>query len=928
MVSLFGAIGGAVLKAGKSVVGGGSLLAGIKTLAISTGLSLGTRALLQNLLYDRATSRYEFDQPQPEVSGIRCIPIIVGRVRASGNVIAIDERGRDRFANMVFGVSEGPISDVYDIRALNTPPRSKSDDFLVRGPVVFLGGQENGFRRFGADARSHLENTSFHLQPDQDYPFTALVWGHFRATPESAAGVVPPLTWTVDGLRCQRIYNDPEDAGTYGRIRIGEINRFLDFYDADLGADGYLAASILTGSYHLTTLPTTPGGIAHAMTESLNGVTSGSNDWVVTYSTPTASARTRLRIQRSATGHSDFRLLTHTGDHQPGSVWNDAGWTEHSRQLVLHKDGQYSQDFVGPDVSAEYTDDDGGLYTHTADHPFLSTFSRNPARILYTLLTDRRIGAAIPENSIDRESFDHAEERADESVNDDDAAVVRLGNNVALPSRAVVMTNAGLFRNGGYMRTLESGRREMSRIPAVGSGDLFDTAEGGEYLNLDVPNAYVAVILRDEHNHIHASGIGAVELAPSDYTRVGKLEYSTAPDPDPEDDNDWVELDVQGDVRGRMEFLPIPDVSGFRLTSISSTEQFLVTDTNSGLGDTAVYVGKMNSFKAILGNAFRPARYQVDLIIDRARPFGRHLDDILATFRAALVEQDGSISLRLFEDGPVLQEFTEDDILPSSFAFEYPSIRETPNRFTVIFRDSENLHYPAGVTVDDEARQREERRVRAGVIRLDGITRRVQAELIATFTERAAHYQLHSCRFTVPAQGFRRCPMDIIAVAYAPAGYVRRLFRVLSVRPDENQQVTLECIEHLPGLERDLFLKRPRSSGSQDVEPSPYVAEPEELLFDDSVKAAWAKRVVSWAGGGGPTWYRPDLGTLANAITLSTEAAEGDVLLIQSGNTVLRPRTDTSDPTGEWSVLGNRLHLHGFNVGPNDDLRIGYVPRV
>ena len=80
--------------------------------------------------------------------------------------------------------------------------------------------------------------------------------------------------------------------------------------------------------------------------------------------------------------------------------------------------------------------------------------------------------------------------------------------------------------------------------------------------------------------------------------------------------------------------------------------------------------------------------------------------------------------MRLFEDGPVLQHFTEDDIPPGTFSFEYPSLRETPNRFTVIYRDSENLHYPAGVTVDDEASQREEKRIRSGVIRLEGITRR------------------------------------------------------------------------------------------------------------------------------------------------------------------------------------------------------------
>ena len=158
--------------------------------------------------------------------------------------------------------------------------------------------------------------------------------------------------------------------------------------------------------------------------------------------------------------------------------------------------------------------------------------------------------------------------------------------------------------------------------------------------------------------------------------------------------------------------------------------------------------------------------------------------------------------------------------------------------------------------------------------------------------------------------------------------YERRLFRILSVRPGENQHVTLECIEHVPGLDRQRFLKRPKSVAELNGEPSSYIAAPEELLFDDSVKGTWAKRVNFWASGSRQVWYQPKIITPSSAITLATEAAEGDVFLVQMGNSLLRPKTSLSDTTGEWSVTGDQLFFHGFAAGPDDDVRIAYVPRA
>ncbi len=911
-------------SAGKSAYGSGSLLAGIGSVAFSTGLSLGARTLLSQLQENRTPSIYQFDQPQPEVSGVKPVPIVFGRVRVSGNVLETDERGRDRYINTVYGLSEGPISDVFDIRALNTPPKSNSEDFVVRGPKAFLGEANNGFRTWGAEALEAQDDTKYFLEPEQDYPFTALVWVHLRATLESTAGLIPPLSWTIDGYRCRRIYDDPSDAGNYGHIQIGDHNRFLDFYDSDLGEDGYLSASITPGVYHLTTYATSSGGIAHAIQDGLNSVTGASNEWEVIYSTPTASDQTRLIVQRSSSGHGTFQLLTHTGLNQPAGIWNDVGWTEHNRRLELTHNGGFSQKFTGPDVQAENIATDS-VYRITADHPYMSTFSRNPARILYTLLCDSRIGAGVEGDEIDRTSFERAEARADELVDDDDSSRVRLGQNIALPGRAEVLTNCWLFEEGGFFEIRELNRWNRQAIKAANLLDLIDNYEGCLYLDLSesVENPYVAIVFQDESGYIKPTTIGAVELAFPEYTQVGSLEYSTVLDPDPENDEDWNAIDYDGELRGRIDFDAIESVTGIRLAGFLTTQTVRVIDHKKYPGGANIPVGKMVLVQVIQASNHRPPRYCLDIVLDQTMPLGRHLEEILATFCGALIEQDGQISLRLFEDGPIQQHFDEDDILHGTFSYEYPSLRDTPNRFIVVFRDAENLYYPTAVTVDDELRQREERRIRAGVVRLSGITRRVQAELIASYITRAARYQLQSCRFRVPAQGFRRCPMDLISVTYAPAGYARRPFRIVSIRPDDTQHVILECLEHVRALDRERFQKRSLHRAAEGTEPGLFIVDPGDLILEDSAKSFWSQQLTTW-NGTMHQWYRPELATQVTAITLPTVSGSC-ALMVQAGNALLRRMTDASDTTGEWSLTGNRLQFHGMSVGPDDDVRIAYV---
>ncbi len=456
--------------------------------------------------------------------------------------------------------------------------------------------------------------------------------------------------------------------------------------------------------------------------------------------------------------------------------------------------------------------------------------------------------------------------------------------------------------------------------------ELLEPHSGGVYLNLESEDAYVAVTFTDASDNIHASTFGAVELGLADYTHVGRLEYTIDPSPDPDDDAMWSSIDVGDELRGRVEFSPLEGVTAFRLSNMTSTEQTVVLEPGPVTQGYPVPLGKLLSFQAFQASRHRPRRFCLDLVLDRSQPFGRHLDDILATFRAALVEQDGSISLRLFEDGAIQHVFTEDEIFPGSFSFEYPSLRDTPNRFVVVFRDAENLYYPAAAIADDETRQRQERRIRAGIVRLDGITRRVQAELIGTYMVRSATHQLHTCRFKVAAQGFRRAPMDLITVSYAPANYAARTFRILAVRPEQGQQVTLECIEHVPSLDSDQFLKRPKRIGAERIEPSALLEDADDILLADSTKASWARKMASWSGGG-HVWYRPNLLGDVTAITLPSMPEPVDLLWVQAGNTLLRRQTDASDSTYEWNVTGNRLQFNRMTVGPSADLRIAYIPK-
>lgn len=235
-----------------------------------------------------------------------------------------------------------------------------------------------------------------------------------------------------------------------------------------------------------------------------------------------------------------------------------------------------------------------------------------------------------------------------------------------------------------------------------------------------------------------------------------------------------------------------------------------LTSSRYGLGIPVAKIDQ-ESFKAVAAYCDElvdgEPRFQLDIVIDSQQEGPDAISAILATFGGFLVYSDGMIRLRVDRSEAPVQAFTMDNIVEGSFSYAKAKRKDVPNRIAVEFIDPnapEGAWERSKIVAEDEVDQDLRGELNEKVIQLWGITRHTQAGRMARFYLDSARLCNTFCEFRVGI-GALACEVgDIVKVSHDVPGWSEKLFRVLSIEEDENDEMKLSCREYDPGIYHDL----------------------------------------------------------------------------------------------------------------------------
>ncbi|MCG8515664.1 MAG: phage tail protein [Halanaerobiales bacterium] len=188
-------------------------------------------------------------------------------------------------------------------------------------------------------------------------------------------------------------------------------------------------------------------------------------------------------------------------------------------------------------------------------------------------------------------------------------------------------------------------------------------------------------------------------------------------------------------------------------------------------------------------------RFQLDYVIDYQKSSLDHIQDILATFRAFLVYSGGEFRLKV--DGPEIpvQLYTMDNIVADSFSYWKTSRKDRYNRVTVEYTDPDNHWEKVGAQYSLD-RDIQKRGLHELTVPLLGLNRFSQAGRMARYFQKKSYYCNTFCQFKAGIDSLHCEAGDVIKVSHDVPGWVEKEFRILEIREDENDEMTLTCQEY------------------------------------------------------------------------------------------------------------------------------------
>ena len=202
-------------------------------------------------------------------------------------------------------------------------------------------------------------------------------------------------------------------------------------------------------------------------------------------------------------------------------------------------------------------------------------------------------------------------------------------------------------------------------------------------------------------------------------------------------------------------------------------------------------------------------RFQLDFVMDSSRPIRDVLTDFLAVCRGYIVQTN---KLEIYIDTPVAtysRSITPANITEGSFTFWQAADEDVCNRITVDWVDPNN-NYERVTDVFQDSDDIAIRGVVEKSVSLLGVTRSGQVGHMGYYLLKSSMLVRNFCSFGV---SFKDCdiqPGEVLTVSFEDfTGWVNKPFRVLSVKDNGDDVMTVTCSEYIPEIYDDSIMGVP-----------------------------------------------------------------------------------------------------------------------
>jgi len=246
-------------------------------------------------------------------------------------------------------------------------------------------------------------------------------------------------------------------------------------------------------------------------------------------------------------------------------------------------------------------------------------------------------------------------------------------------------------------------------------------------------------------------------------------------------------------------------------------------------------------------------RYTLDIVLGSSKSALDHLVMMLQSFGGFLVWSEGVIKLKVEKSESSTASLTEDTIIADSFQYTVPSLKDVPNRVNVDFRDREDDFRHRILTANDEYNQDDTSEIRSLDVQLHGVTRETQAARLAQFYLDSAISNQIILIFRVSIQNIAFEVGDVIDITHSLPGWTGKLFRIMEISEEENDEMLVTCREYNANIYHD---EPAASQGNTDSYIPSSFAPPEHVVHLDAYEKPEAPEIrVTFSLPTNPGWW-------------------------------------------------------------------------
>ena len=196
-------------------------------------------------------------------------------------------------------------------------------------------------------------------------------------------------------------------------------------------------------------------------------------------------------------------------------------------------------------------------------------------------------------------------------------------------------------------------------------------------------------------------------------------------------------------------------------------------------------------------------RYNLDIVLGSHKSALDHLVMMLQSFGGFLVWSEGVIKLRVDKAESSIAAITEDEIITDTFQYTVPSLNDIPNRIKVDIRDRDDEFRHNILFANDEYDQEATDEIREILVQLHGVSRKGQASRLAQYYLDNAITNKIIVTFRVSIKNIAFEVGDVIDVTHSLPGWTQKLFRILEISEQEDEELALVCREYNTDIYHD-----------------------------------------------------------------------------------------------------------------------------